>query len=257
MSSYYAYHLGLETGAIEGARIAFLPGDPGRVNRLAQIIDPDYRELQFHREYRTSWVNCQGVKAIVTSTGIGGPSTAIAVEELAQLGIKIFIRLGTTGAIQPDIALGDFIVATSAVRLEGTSHHYAPPSYPAVADWELVSLLTDACHGLNFKAHNGICASSDSFYPGQERYQTYNGYIIRDFQNSLEEWRRLNVLNYEMEAATLFTMASVFKLKAAAVLAVIAQRTETEQVALDIIPLVEEQLGRIARHVLGKIGSIA
>jgi uridine phosphorylase len=150
----------------------------------------------------------------VTSTGIGGPSTSIAVEELAHLGVRTFLRVGTTGAIQPEIAIGDVIVTAGAVRLDGASTHYAPLEYPAVAHHEILRALVDAADEIGCSYHVGVTASSATFYPGEQRHDSFSGYVLRRFQGATEEWRRLHVLNYEMESATLLTMCSAMGLRA-------------------------------------------
>ena len=224
------YHLDLSRDQLVGARVALLPGDPGRVPAIAAALPGTARELAVHREYR-SWLDTGPHGSIlVTSTGIGGPSTAIAVEELARLGIDTFIRVGTTGAIQERIHPGDVVISTGAVRLDGASGHYAPPEYPAVAHHEVVTALLAAARAATVPCHTGITASSDTFYPGQERYDTFSGYVPRRFQGSMEEWRRLGVCNYEMEAATLFVVASVFGLRAGAVCGVLVNRTLSEHI---------------------------
>jgi uridine phosphorylase len=132
------------------------------------------------------------------------------------------------------------------VRLDGASTHYAPIEYPAVADYEIVRALIQAARKLQIPYHVGITCSSDTFYPGQERYDTFSGYVPRHLQGSLEEWRRLNVLNYEMEAATLFVMCNALGLRAGCVAGVAAQRTRSESVALDQLQMSEENAIRVA-----------
>ncbi len=162
------------------------------------------------------------------STGIGGPSVSVAVEELAQLGIDTFLRVGTTGAIQPEINVGDIIVTTAAVRLDGASFHFAPAEYPAVANFECTRALVDASVAAGARHHVGITASSDTFYPGQERYDTVAGQVAQRFRGSLAEWQRLGVLNYEMESSTLFTMCSANGWRAGCVAGAIVNRTVQE-----------------------------
>ena len=145
---------------------------------------------------------------IVCSTGIGGPSTSIAVEELAQLGIRTFLRIGTTGAIQPHINVGDVLVTTASVRLDGASLHFAPMEFPAVADFECTTALVEAAKSVGATTHVGVTASSDTFYPGQERYDTFSGRVVSRFKGSMEEWQSMGVMNYEMESATLLTMCA-------------------------------------------------
>ncbi len=180
-----------------------------------------------------------GADVIVCSTGIGGPSTSIAVEELAQLGVTTFLRVGTTGAIQPHIEPGDVIVTTGAVRLDGASHHFAPPEFPAVPDFGCTTALVEAGRAAGVELHIGVTASSDTFYPGQERYDTVSGRVTRRFRGSLQEWQELGVLNYEMEASTLFTMSAALGLRAGCVAGVLVNRTRDEIPADDAAERVE------------------
>lgn len=222
------FHLGLTKAALDQAKLAILPGAPERVERIAaQLENPKF--LASTREF-TSWLGyLNGRAVVVCSTGIGGPSTSIAVEELAQLGVRTFLRVGTTGAIQPHIQVGDTIITTGSVRLDGASSHFAPLAYPAVADFHCTCALYEAARFYSKqRTHVGITASSDTFYPGQERYDTYSGKIWRDYQGRLKQWQELNVLNFEMESATLFTMCAALGLKAGMVAGVIVNRTLQE-----------------------------
>ena len=221
------FHLGLDEEMLRGARVAIVPGDPGRVERVATTMHR-YELLAVHREYTTALGWIDETPIVVCSTGIGGPSTSIAVEELAQLGVDTFLRVGTTGGIQPHIEPGDVVVTTAAVRLDGASYHFAPPEFPAVADFECTTALVDAARAQGLSPHIGITASSDTFYPGQERYDTHSGRVTRRFRGSLEEWRSMGVLNYEMEAATLFTMCASEGLRAGCVAGVLVNRTQQE-----------------------------
>ena len=142
------YHIGLCKKQLDSAKIAILPGDPARVELLAKLLDTQSLYLSFNREYCSYLATVGKEKILVISTGMGSPSAAIAVEELAMLGIKKFIRVGTTGAIQEKINLGDLILNTGAVRLEGTSSHYVPIEYPAIADFELTQSLRQAAQKL-------------------------------------------------------------------------------------------------------------
>ncbi len=215
------YHLDLDQRSIEKATFALLPGDPGRVPKIAEAFDSGAREVAWRREYRSYLGRMNGQPVVVTSTGIGGPSTSIAVDELAQLGVRTFLRVGTTGAIQPDIAVGDVVITTGSVRLDGASLHYAPIEYPAVAHHEVVSALVDAAAELKAPFHVGVTASSATFYPGEERSDSFSGYVLRSFRGATEEWRRLQVLNYEMESATLLTMCSALGLRGGCVTGVV------------------------------------
>jgi uridine phosphorylase len=221
------FHLGLTRDRLHGATLAILPGDPGRVAKIAGNF-ADSTHLASNREFTSYLGDAGGVPIVVCSTGIGGPSTSIAVEELAQLGVRTFLRVGTTGAIQPEIAVGDVIVTTGSVRLDGASLHFAPLEYPAVAHFDCVTALVRAAHDAGIPAHVGITAASDTFYPGQERYDTVSGYVRRAFQGSRDEWAALHVLNYEMESATLFTQCAANGWRAGMVAGVLVNRTQQE-----------------------------
>ena len=222
------FHLGLTKAALDGATVAIVPGAPERVERIAHLLE-NPKFLAATREF-TSWLGYINGKAVVVcSTGIGGPSVSIAVEELAQLGVRTFLRIGTTGAIQPHINVGDLLVTTGAVRLDGASQHFAPLEYPAVADFACTTALYQAAKQDSAnRVHVGITASSDTFYPGQERYDTYSGKVYRHFQGSLKQWQDLHVMNYEMESATLFTMCAALGLRAGMIAGAIVNRTQQE-----------------------------
>lgn len=221
------FHLDLAKNDLRGATLAIVPGDPDRVARIAERLD-DPVPLAATREFTSMRGSLDGKPLVVCSTGIGGPSTSITVEELAQLGVTTFLRAGTTGAIQPDIEPGEVIVTTGAVRLDGASFHFAPPEFPAVADFACTTALVAAARETGVRLHVGITASSDTFYPGQERYDTVAGRVIPRFRGSLVEWQTLGVLNYEMESATLFTMCSALGLRAGCVAGVLVNRTRDE-----------------------------
>ena len=227
MSGSDVFHLGLTKQDLQGATLAIVPGDPARVEKIAREMEKPVF-LASHREFTTWRAELAGKPVMVCSTGIGGPSTSIAVEELAQLGITTFLRVGTTGAIQPGMAVGDVLVTTAAVRLDGASLHFAPLEYPAVADFACTTALVEATNAAGHPLHIGVTASSDTFYPGQERYDTYSGRVVRRFQGSMQEWQSMGVLNYEMESATLLTMCSSQGLRAGMVAGVIVNRTQQE-----------------------------
>ncbi|HCU0052657.1 uridine phosphorylase [Proteus mirabilis] len=221
------FHLGLTKNDLQGATLAIVPGDPKRVEKIAKLMDNPVH-LASLREY-TSWRGeIDGKAVLVCSTGIGGPSTSIAVEELAQLGIRTFLRIGTTGAIQEHINVGDILVTTAAVRLDGASLHFAPMEFPAVSDFECMNALYKAAKDNGSTVHVGVTASSDTFYPGQERYDTYTGRVVRRFKGSMKEWQEMGVMNYEMESATLLTMCASQGLRAGMVAGVIVNRTQQE-----------------------------
>lgn len=227
MSQSDVFHLGLTKNDLQGATLAIVPGDPQRVEKIAKLLE-NPAHLATHREF-TSWrAELDGKAIIICSTGIGGPSTSIAVEELAQLGIRTFLRIGTTGAIQANINVGDVLVTTAAVRLDGASLHFAPMEFPAVADFDCTTALVAAAKACGATTHIGVTASSDTFYPGQERYDTYSGRVVSRFKGSMAEWQAMGVMNYEMESATLLTMCASQGLRAGMVAGVIVNRTQQE-----------------------------
>ena len=251
------YHLQLKKEMLKGARFALLTGNPQRVEKIAKFYDPQARHLSTHREF-TSWLGYLDTIPVLTiSTGIGGPSTAIVIEELAKLGIDTFIRLGTSGAIQKYIKLPDLIITTGSVRLDGTSIHYAPIEYPAVADHEIVNALIHAADALSIPYHVGITASTDTFYPGQERYESFSGYIIKNFQGTLQEWQKLGVLNYEMESATLFTVCNALRLRAGCITCAIVNRVvkNKDQIQQKTLALAEEIIAKAGIEALRQLFS--
>lgn len=248
-----AFHLNIAANDLAGATIALIPGDPGRVEKIAAYLEAPHVIGQ-SREFKSAVGTSGGRRIAVVSTGIGGPSTSICVEELAQLGIKTFVRIGTTGAIQESIQLGDAIVTQAAVRMDGASRHFAPLAYPAVADFFVTKALVEAAQHLKAKFHVGITASSDTFYPGQERYDTLSGRVIRELQGSMKEWQALHVLNYEMESATLFTMGAALGLRTGMVAAVIAHRCFSEAIQEKIAHQAEDQAIRIAIDACHRLG---
>ncbi|TAK09214.1 MAG: uridine phosphorylase [Candidatus Manganitrophaceae bacterium] len=230
------YHLDLSRSMLKGATLALLPGDPFRVPKIAAEIErrggKKAEELAWKREYRSFLGTLAGEKVLVTSTGIGGPSTSIAVEELAKLGVRTFLRVGTTGAIQPGMQIGDLVVTTASVRFDGASTHYAPIEYPAVTHPKVLIALIEAARlheREGIRTHVGITASSDTFYAGEERTDGFSRYLLPRMRGRTEEMRRLNVLNFEMESATLLTMCAALGLKAGMITGVVNKRTKKEE----------------------------
>lgn len=249
------YHLDLSRSMLKGATLALLPGDPFRTPKIAAAIAERWgrpaAELAWKREYRSFLGELAGEKVIVASTGIGGPSTSIAVEELALLGVKTFLRVGTSGAIQPTIEVGDLVITTGSVRMDGASTHYAPIEYPAVADPEVLIALIEAAESHRregIRTHVGITASSDTFYPGEERKDGYGRYILRRFQGITEEMKQLHVLNFEMESATLLTQCAALGLRAGAITGVVNRRRKRgeEKITPERLRLGEEKVIRVA-----------
>ena len=241
------YHLNVDSDQIEGAKVALLPGDPGRVQALALTAPFERgRELASKREYRTWIAYIGGAPVLITSTGIGGPSASIAIDELAQLGVKTFLRVGTTGAIQQDIDIGTVVITTGAVRLDGASTHYAPIEHTAVAHPDVVQAAAVAAATLGVPFRTGVSASCDTFYPGQERYDSYSGYVPRRFQGITEEWRRLHVLNYEMESSTVLTLTAAMGLRGGCVAGVVVNRARSENVTKADLEIGESNAVRVA-----------
>ena len=227
----------------EAERYALLPGDPDRVLKIASQWD-EAVEVSRHREYLVYRGRYKGVGLMAVSTGIGGPAAGIAVEELSRVGVDTFIRVGSTGAIQPGIEVGDLVISLAAVRLDGTSRQYVGLEYPAYAHPEVVMALIEAAETLGYRYHVGVTASTDSFYTGQGR-RGYGGYWQSWMENIVRDLARARVLNFEMEAATIFTLSSLFGKRAGAVCAVFAQRVTGE---FDVRG--EEEAARVANEAV-------
>ena len=204
------YHIDLAREDI--GQYVLLPGDPNRCEKIAQYFDNPVKVAD-NREYVTYTGELAGTKVSVTSTGIGGPSAAIALEELAALGAHTFIRVGTSGAMQTEIMGGDIVIASAAVRAEGTSREYAPIEYPAVADVRVVNALMAAAKELEAAHHVGVVQAKDSFY-GQHAPQTKP--VSYELENKWEAWIRMGCLASEMESAALFIVGSYLRVRVAA-----------------------------------------
>lgn len=220
------YHLHIKKGDV--GRYVILPGDPKRCEKIASHFD-DPQFVADSREYVTYTGYLEGEKVSVTSTGIGGPSASIAVEELSACGADTFIRMGTCGGIALEVKGGDVVIATGAIRHEGTSREYAPIEFPAVADFSIVQALNTASDQLNKTSHTGIVQCKDSFY-GQHSPEIKP--VSYDLINKWEAWKRLNVLASEMESATLFVVASYLKARAGSVFFVVGNQ-EREKLGMD------------------------
>ena len=227
------YHIGLSKEMLAGAEYVILPGDPKRSESIAKSLDPNAKFLADVREHTSYLANFHGNNILVCSSGLGAPNIGISIEELAVIGLKYYLRVGTCGTIQPHVNLGDVIITTAAVRMDGASKDYAPVEYPAVASLEFINDIVNGAKQAAVPYHTGITASTDTFWQAQERYDSYTGHILRSKRGAMEEWRALNVLNFEMEASALFVMASAMGLHAACLCSVIAKRTESEKVSMD------------------------
>lgn len=241
------YHVELEPGDV--ADSVLLPGDPERVDKITPLWD-DHEEVAHHREYRTATGNFDDAPISVTSTGIGSPSAAIALEELARVGADTFIRVGSCGAIQPEMEVGDLVITRGAVRQEGTSKEYVREDYPAVADEEVVSALIAAAERLGHDYHVGLTMSADSFYAGQGR-EGFEGFEAAGSEDLVADLKEANVLNIEMETAAICTLANIYGLRAGAVCSVFANRstgefmTEGESVAAETASLAVKLLAKM------------
>ena len=212
------YHIGLKEGDV--GKYVILPGDPKRCQKIAQYFE-NAQLVGDNREFVTYTGYLNGEKVSVTSTGIGGASAAIAMEELVKIGAEVFIRVGTCGGMQLDVKGGDLVIATGAIRMEGTSKEYAPIEFPAVADLEIVNALVQAANNLNCTYHTGVVQCKDSFY-GQHSPETKP--VSYELENKWEAWKRLGCLASEMESAALFIVASYLKVKVGSVFLTVANQ---------------------------------
>ncbi len=220
------FHIDCVQGDV--GRYCILPGDPGRCESIARYFE-DAVHVRTNREYTTYTGKLLGETVSVVSTGIGGPSAAIAMEELCNLGAHTFVRVGTCGGIDLSVQSGDVVVATGAVRMEGTSREYAPIEYPAVPDFAVTCALTQACRSLGKRWHTGVVQCKDSFY-GQHSPQRMP--VSFDLEQKWEAWKRLGVLASEMESAALFTVAAARRVRCGSVFHVIWNQ-EREAAGLD------------------------
>jgi uridine phosphorylase len=206
------HHLKCAKGDV--GKYVILPGDPGRVAKIAAYLD-DAVHVSTYREYVTYTGTLEGVKVSVTSTGIGGPSASIAMEELSQIGADTFIRVGTCGGIDSSLVPGDLIVPTSAIRMEGTGREYVPIEFPAVANFTLVRELDEAAKRLGNRHHVGVVECKDSYYGQHDPDRMPVSY---ELHQKWEAWKRAGALGSEMESATLFIVASALRARCATVL---------------------------------------
>lgn len=191
------------------ADYAILPGDPNRVTRVMELLDNPI-ELAYNREFKSAMGYYKGVPILVTSTGIGGASTGIAVEELNNIGVKTLIRIGSCGALRDGIKLGSLIIGNGAVRDDGASRSYVEEKYPAVPDTKLLFNIIEACEALKFKYYCGIIRSHDSFYTDNE-------------EEIDKHYGDLQVLGADMESAALFTIGTLRGMKTASILNVVVE----------------------------------
>lgn len=217
------YHIGLKEGDV--GKYVILPGDPKRCKKIAQYFE-NPQLVADNREYVTYTGYLDGEKVSVTSTGIGGPSAAIAMEELVKVGATHFIRVGTCGGIDINVKGGDVVVATAAIRMEGTSKEYAPIEFPAVANLEITNALVDSAKQLGYTCHTGVVQCKDSFYGQHSAEKMPVGY---ELQNKWEAWKKLGCLASEMESAALFIVASYLGVKVGSVFLTVANQEREKQ----------------------------
>lgn len=209
------YHIGFDD--THGARYAILPGDPGRVEKIAQYLDNPRFYCQ-NREYTTWLGELSGATVMVMSTGMGGPSTAIGVEELCQTGVDTLIRIGTCGGMELSVKGGDLVVANAAIRAEGTTKEYVPVEFPAVSNLQTTNALVQACKNLGVPWHAGVVQCKDSFYGQHDPDRMPVGYELKDKWGA---WLKAHCLASEMESATLFIVGQVLGLRTGCVLSTV------------------------------------
>ena len=220
------YHLQIKEGDV--GRYVILPGDPKRCEKIAAYLD-DAKQIADSREYMTYTGMLEGETVSVTSTGIGGPSASIAMEELVKCGADTFIRVGTCGGMQLDVKSGDVVIANAAIRMEGTSKEYAPIEYPAVADHEVLFALIEAAKKEGVPFHVGVSQCKDAFY-GQHNPELMP--VSHELENKWEAWLRMGALASEMESAALFTVAQFLRVRCGSLFLVVANQ-EREKKGMD------------------------
>lgn len=219
------FHIGVKDGEV--GKYVILPGDPKRCEKIAAYLE-DAKKIADLREYTTYTGYLNGEKVSVASTGIGGPSAAIALQELVDAGAQTFIRLGTCGGMDLKVKGGDLIVATGAVRMEGTSKEYAPIEFPAVANFEIVNALAEAAEEKGVNAHVGVVQCKDSFY-GQ--HEPENMPVSYELEGKWKAWLQMGCLGSEMESAALFTVANYLGVRCGTILLAVGNQ-EREKAGL-------------------------
>ena len=220
------YHIQVADGEV--GKYVILPGDPGRCAKIAAYLENPVKIAE-NREFVTYTGTLEGEKVSVTSTGIGGPSASIALEELVKCGADTFIRIGTCGGMQTDVKSGDLVIANGAIRMEGTSKEYAPVEYPAVPDFEVLCALAGAGRRLGQRCHVGVVQCKDAFY-GQHNPELMP--VSYELLNKWEAWLRMGALASEMESAALFIAGSFLKVRVGSVFLVMANQ-EREKAGLE------------------------
>ena len=231
------YHIRCKEGDV--GRYCFLPGDPGRCEAIARHFDNPVH-VGMNREYNIYTGTLLGEKVSVCSTGIGGPSAAIAMEELAAIGADTFIRVGTCGGIDLNVLPGDVVVATGAIRFEHTSFEYAPSEFPSVPDFDVTLALRDASLALGYRTHTGVVQCKDSFY-GQ--HSPEKSPVSYELLQKWESWKRLGVKASEMESAALFVVAAALGVRCGSCFHAVWNQ-EREKLGMQM-PMTEDTSGAI------------
>ncbi len=229
------YHIGFGLSDLpEGTDLVLLSGDPGRSELIAKEHLGNGTDLSRHRGLDSFLAHLPDGRPVICATsGMGAPSLSIVVNELVQVGARTIIRIGTSGSIQDHIRVGSVVVGSGALTNQGAANDIAPPEYPAAADPFLAVALAAAAERLGIVHHVGTMASTDTFFEGQERSRSSaNPHLIRRVQGLIDEYAGLGILNFEMEAGTLYKMGGVYGFAAGCVVGIIAQRTEDERVDL-------------------------
>lgn len=217
------YHTGV--GPEDIGKYVIMPGDPKRCAKIAEYFD-NPKLVADVREFVTYTGTLDGVKVSVTSTGIGGPSASIAIEELSKCGAHTFVRIGTCGGMQEEVLGGDIVIATGAVRMEGTSREFAPIEYPAVADINVVNALMASAEELEIPHHVGVVQCKDSFF-GQHEPEVMP--VSYELENKWQAWLRMGCLASEMESAALFIAGSFLRVRVGSCFLVVANQERAKK----------------------------
>ncbi|MET0324291.1 MAG: nucleoside phosphorylase [Ilumatobacteraceae bacterium] len=243
------YHVGFGRDDLPaGTSIALLSGDPGRSELIAREHLTSGRDLARNRGLDAFVGLLPGGAPVVCATsGMGAPSMSIVVNELAQIGVTTVIRVGTAGSIQDHVRAGSVVIGSGALTNQGAADDIAPPRFPAVADPFLTVALAGAARSLGVDHHVGVMASVDTFYEGQERSSSSaNPQLLRRLRGMIDEYQALGILNFEMEAGTLFKMGAVYGFAAGAVCAIVAQRSQAEEPLHDVVAAAVDRAIRVA-----------
>jgi uridine phosphorylase len=255
MTQQRLYHIGFSRRDLGSAppTAALLCGDPERSRRIAMETDgvTCLATLSENRGLHSYLCRMVCGRAFIAATsGMGAPSLSIVVNELVAVGMRTIIRVGTSGGIAEQVKAGDLVISSAALCRQGAAQDIAPAEYPAAADPVLTVALAGAAERLGLRAHLGVTASVDTFYEGQERSDSANPHLLRTLQGATVEYRKLRILNYEMEAGTLFKMGLVYGFAAGCVCAVLAERLVAEAVDLDVKQRAEQDAVRVALAAL-------